>query len=67
MFVNVESKKNLKVTTLPRGPIDKEAFAESPWQLLSATLGTNFPSSGVPSLPSVVARGARQRKFFLKK
>jgi hypothetical protein len=35
-------------------------------QLRWATLGKIFPAQVFPALPSVVARGARQRKFFLK-
>jgi hypothetical protein len=54
------------VASLPRGAIGKGSFAESFWQLRSATLGKIFPAQVFPALPSVVARGCRQRKNFLK-
>jgi hypothetical protein len=56
VFVNVESKKiKQNVTSLPRGAVGTEAFAESPMQLRSATLGKIFPGRVFPALPSVVA------------
>jgi hypothetical protein len=54
------------VASLLRGAVGKGAFAEGFWQLRSATLGKIFPARVVPALPSVVARGSRQR-IFLKK
>jgi hypothetical protein len=41
-------------------------YAECSWQIRSATLGKIFPARVFPSLPSVVARGARQIIFFKK-
>jgi hypothetical protein len=67
MFVNVESKnKKIKqnVASLARGAVGKGSFAERSWQIRSATLGKLFPARVFPTLPSVVARGARQKKFF---
>jgi hypothetical protein len=63
VFVNVERKKQ-NATSLPRGAVGTGAFAESPMQLRSATLGKIFPGRVFPGLPSVVAQGARQRNFF---
>jgi hypothetical protein len=57
-------EKKHKVASLPRGAVGKGPFAESSWQLLSATLGKIFPARVFPALPSIVARGAQQRKFF---
>jgi hypothetical protein len=53
-----------KVDSLPRGAVGKGPFAESSWQLLLATLGKIFPARVFPALPSVIALGAPQRKFF---
>jgi hypothetical protein len=65
MFVNVERKKiKQNVASLLRGAVGKGPFAEHSLQIRSATLGKNFPALVFPALPSVVARGARQRSFF---
>jgi hypothetical protein len=58
--------KKQNLASLPRGAVGKGAFAEGFWQLHSATLGKIFPAWVFPALPSVVARGSRQR-IFLKK
>jgi hypothetical protein len=62
-FVNVESKKKQNVASLPRGAVDKGAFAEGFWQLLSATLGKIFPARVFPALPNVFARDPQERIF----
>jgi hypothetical protein len=64
----MESKKKIKqnVASLLRGAIGKGSFAECPMQLRSAVLGKIFPARVFLALPSVVARGARQRIFFKK-
>jgi hypothetical protein len=67
MYVNVESKKMKKnVASLPRGAVGKGAFAERSGQLRSATLRKICLPRVFPVLPSVVARGPRQRIFFKK-
>jgi hypothetical protein len=52
------------MTALLSGAVGKEAFAESPWPLLSATLGTNFPSSGVPSFAECNGQELSAKKVF---
>jgi hypothetical protein len=49
-----------------RGRRQRRLCRVLPGQLRSATLGKIFPARVFPALPSVVARGARQR-IFLKK
>jgi hypothetical protein len=66
-FVNVESKKKQNVASLPRGAVDKGAFAEGFWQLLSATLGKIFPARVFPALPNVFARDPQERIFLKNK
>jgi hypothetical protein len=55
------------VTALPSGAVGKDAFAESPWPLLSVTLGTNFPSLGVPSFAERSCQERSAKKVFFKK
>jgi hypothetical protein len=64
----VESKKKMKqnVGSLPRGAVGKGPFAESFWQLRSATLGKIFPARVFSALPGIVAKSTRQRNFFKK-
>jgi hypothetical protein len=57
-------QKKHKVTSLPRGATGKGPFAECSWQLVSATLGTNFPSSGVPSFAVRICQGGSTKKVF---
>jgi hypothetical protein len=59
-------KIKIKVTSLPRGSVGKGPFAECSWQLLSATLGINFPSSSVPSFAERSCQGRLGTKVFLK-
>jgi hypothetical protein len=59
-------QKKHKVISLPRGAVAKGPFVECSWQLLSATLGTNFPSSGVPSFAERSCQGLSAKKVFLK-
>jgi hypothetical protein len=59
-----KAKKKHKVTSLPRGATGKGPFAECSWQLVSATLGTNFPSSGVPSFAVRICQGGSTKKVF---
>jgi hypothetical protein len=61
-----KAKNKQNVASLPRGAVGKGAFAEGFCQLRSATLGKIFPARVFPALPSIVARGSRQRIFFKK-
>jgi hypothetical protein len=47
--------------------VGKGLFAECSWTLLSATLGTNFPSSGVPSFAERSCKELSAKESFFKK
>jgi hypothetical protein len=61
-----KNKNKTKCASLPSGAVGKGHYVECSWQIRSATLGKIFPARVFPALPSVVARGARQRILFKK-
>jgi hypothetical protein len=58
--------KEKKCGLVAERAVGKGPFAECSLQIRSATLGKIFPALVFPTLSSVVARGARQRKFCKK-